>query len=148
MHMHCNVYKHNDIITNITLCIHKLRNAQSLNYGPSLSPLLKKDNLHIKDKMPAPDLSVIRRFHCIISETFAYAKSISHTNLTESDFIKSDSDYYFRVLFTRAQNLLQKPINELNSTLVEDLRHHLPHRTPSTGDKIMYTIVEEAMTAM
>ena len=59
-------YKHNDIITNITLCIHKLRNAQSLNYGPSLSPLLKKDNLHIKDKMPAPDLSVIRRFHCII----------------------------------------------------------------------------------
>ena len=64
MHMHCNVYKHNDIITNITLCIHKLRNAQSLNYRPSLSPLLKKDNLHIKDKMPAPDLSVIRRFHC------------------------------------------------------------------------------------
>ena len=49
----------------VTLCIHKLRNAQSLNYGPSLSPLLKKDNLHIKDKMPAPDLSVIRRFHCI-----------------------------------------------------------------------------------
>ena len=36
-----------------------------LSYGSGLSLLPKRDNLHIKDESPAPNLSVIRRFYCI-----------------------------------------------------------------------------------
>ena len=36
------------------------------SYGSNFSQLPKRDNLHIKDKRPAPNLSVIRKFYCII----------------------------------------------------------------------------------
>ena len=36
------------------------------SYGSNFSQLPKRDNLHIKDKRPAPNLSVIWKFYCII----------------------------------------------------------------------------------
>ena len=35
-------------------------------------------------------------------------------------------------------------MDELNTTLVEDLRRHLPHWTPNTGDRIVYTTAGSA----
>ena len=56
---------------------------------------------------------------------------------------------YNQAIYKCAQNRLQRSIDALDSTLVEDLRQHLPHWTPSTGDKFVYTRshVEEAMSA-
>ena len=41
------------------------RMLNTFSYGSTLSQLLKRDNLHIKDKRLAHNLSVIRKFHCI-----------------------------------------------------------------------------------
>ena len=41
-------------------------NAVSFEFWVKLFKLPKEDNLHIEDKMPAPNLSVIRRFYCTI----------------------------------------------------------------------------------
>ena len=41
------------------------RMLNTFSYGSGLSQLPKRDNLHIKDKRPAPNLSVIRKFYCI-----------------------------------------------------------------------------------
>ena len=38
--------------------------ALTVTYGSPRSELPKKDNLHIKDKLPVPNLSFIRKFHC------------------------------------------------------------------------------------
>ena len=35
----------------------------------------------------------------------------------------------------------------LDSTLIEDLRGHLPHWTPPKGDKIVYSTVDEGGSA-
>ena len=35
-------------------------------YGSIWSQLPKRDNLHIEDKKPAPNLSVIQKFYCIL----------------------------------------------------------------------------------
>ena len=40
-----------------------------------------------------------------------------------------------------------KSTDELDSTLIEDLQGHLPHWTPSTGDKIVYNTVDEGGSA-
>ena len=37
----------------------------TFSYGSNFFQLPKRDNLHIKDKKPAPNLSVIRKFYCI-----------------------------------------------------------------------------------
>ena len=42
------------------------RMQNTFSYGSGLSQLPKRDNLHIKDKRPAPNLSVIRKFYHII----------------------------------------------------------------------------------
>ena len=40
------------------------------SYGLILSPLLSMDNLHIKDKIPAPNVSVIREVvYCNVTES-------------------------------------------------------------------------------
>ena len=36
-----------------------------------------------------------------------------------------------------------KSADKLDSTLMEDLRRHLSHWTPSNGDKIVYSIIDE-----
>ena len=41
------------------------RMLNTFSYGSGLSQLPKRDNLHIKDKRPAPNLSVIQKFYCI-----------------------------------------------------------------------------------
>ena len=43
-----------------------LAHALTVTYGSQRSELPKKDNLHIKDKSPAPNLSSIQKFHCIV----------------------------------------------------------------------------------
>ena len=40
------------------------RMLNTFSYGLKFSQLPKRDNLHIKDKRPAPNLSVIRKFYC------------------------------------------------------------------------------------
>ena len=37
----------------------------TFSYGLNFPQLPKRDNLHIKDKRPAPNLSVIRKFYCL-----------------------------------------------------------------------------------
>ena len=44
------------------------RMLNTFSYGSNFSQLPKRDNLHIKDKRPAPNLSVIRKFYCILKE--------------------------------------------------------------------------------
>ena len=39
------------------------RMLNTFSYGLNFSQLPKRDNLHIKDKRPAPNLSVIRKFY-------------------------------------------------------------------------------------
>ena len=49
----------------VNLCRESYISGRMLNtfsYGSGLSQLPKRDNLHIKDKRPAPNLSVIRKF--------------------------------------------------------------------------------------
>ena len=41
------------------------RMLNTFSYGSNFSQLPKRDNLHIKDKTLAPNLSVIRKFYCI-----------------------------------------------------------------------------------
>ena len=41
------------------------RMLNTFSYGSGLSQLTKRDNLHIKDKRPAPNLSIIQEFYCI-----------------------------------------------------------------------------------
>ena len=41
------------------------RMLNTFSYGSNCSQLPKMDNLHIKDKTSAPNLSVIRKFYCI-----------------------------------------------------------------------------------
>ena len=45
------------------------RMLNTFSYGSNFSQLPKRDNLHIKDKRPAPNLSVIRKFYdpCLTS---------------------------------------------------------------------------------
>ena len=45
------------------------RMLNTFSYGLNFSQLPKRDNLHIKDKRPAPNLSVIRKFYCIYKIT-------------------------------------------------------------------------------
>ena len=40
------------------------RMLSTFSYGSNFSQLPKRDNLYIKDKRPAPNLSVIRKFYC------------------------------------------------------------------------------------
>ena len=83
--------------------------------------------------------------------TFAYAQSMSSKDLSENDFVTSNSDYYFHVynqaVYSCTSNRRHTSTDALDSTLIEDLRHHLPHWTPPAGDKIVYTTVEEAGSA-
>ena len=54
-----------------------------------LLPLIK-DNLHIKDKLSAPNLSFIERFHCIMKRVFGgilYMQVLCTLN----PFIRSDA---------------------------------------------------------
>ena len=41
------------------------RMLNTFSYGLIFSQLPKRDNLHIKDKRPAPNLSVIRKFYIL-----------------------------------------------------------------------------------
>ena len=41
---------------------------------------------------------------------------------------------------------VRKTGDELDSRLMEDLQGHLPHQTPSNGDKIVYSTVEGGST--
>ena len=43
----------------------RMLNTFIISYGLNFSQLPKRDNLHIKDKRPAPNLSVIQMFYCI-----------------------------------------------------------------------------------
>ena len=52
----------------VNLCRESYISGRMLNtfsYGSGLSQLLKRDNLHIKDKRPAPNLSIIQKFYFI-----------------------------------------------------------------------------------
>ena len=53
----------------------------TFSYESNLSQLPKRDNLHIKDKRPAPNLSVIRKFYCINADSVCCIKikvSLAH----------------------------------------------------------------------
>ena len=88
--------KHNDImIVLIILCLPfppyykgefmygsyiSSRMLNTFSYGSNISQLPKRDNLHIKDKRPAPNLSVIRKLYiyiyCIIIDNNASFNNI------------------------------------------------------------------------
>ena len=86
-------------------------------------------------------------------KTFVHPHSISQQNLQDCNFYvsESESDYYLhvfnRAVFNCTSTRLNQSIDNLDSTLIEDLRRHLPHWTPPTGDKVVYTTVEEAGSA-
>ena len=66
-------------------------------------------------------------------------------------YFRTGVDYYchmYKEAIVKCTNERgNKSMDELTTTLVEDLRKHLPHWTPNTGDKIVYTTVEEAGSA-
>ena len=82
-----------------------------------------------------------------------YIHTVSQQNLQDCNFYvsESESDYYLhvfnRAVFNCTSTRLNQSIDNLGSTLIEDLRRHLPHWTPPTGDKVVYTTVEEAGSA-
>ena len=88
-----------------------------------------------------------------VLNTFVYPNSIPKANLTKDNFCISESnaDYYYHVynaaIFKCSSERQKKTMDEISSTLIEDLRRHLPHWAPTTGDKIIYTTVEEAGSA-
>ena len=85
--------------------------------------------------------------------TFAYQNNIQKKNLCGDNFCISETgvDYYYHMykeaIVKCTNERGNKSMDELTTTLVEDLRKHLPHWTPNTGDKIVYTTVEEAGSA-
>ena len=59
------LFHHNNITVN--LCRESYISGRMLNtfsHGSGLSQLPKRDDLHIRDKRPAPNLSAIRKFCC------------------------------------------------------------------------------------
>ena len=42
------------------------RMLNTFSYGSNFSQLPKRDNLHIKDKRPAPNFAIIRKLYCIV----------------------------------------------------------------------------------
>ena len=75
--------------------------------------------------------------------TFVHPEHISKNNLQENDFQLSEKDYYHNnAVYKCMSNRVSKSTDELDSTLMEDLRGHLPHWTPSNGDKIVYSTVD------
>ena len=55
------------------------RMLNTFSYGLNFSQLPKRDNLHIKDKRPAPNLSVIRKFYCSSSNYYYYNYTLAMT---------------------------------------------------------------------
>ena len=56
------------VIITVNLCRESYISGMlnTFSNGSGLSQLPKRDNLHIMDKRPASDLSVIRKFYCIL----------------------------------------------------------------------------------
>ena len=62
----------------------------SPSYGSTLSPLLSKDNIHIKDKRPAPSVSIIQKFCIQVTRSrhlgILYLLVVDCTIMTKSHF--------------------------------------------------------------
>ena len=87
-------------------------------------------------------------------DSFAYPHTIKAPELDEYHF-KLDtscaSDYYMRTfmdaIFKCTLVRLVKPILELDTPLMVDIRKYLPHFTPAKGEAIVYTTVDEALAS-
>ena len=62
----------------------------------------------------------------------------------------SEKDYHHNIFNSAVYKCMSHRAgksDELDSTLMEDLQGHLPHWTPSNGDKIVYSTVDEGGSA-
>ena len=97
----------------------------------------------IKDKVP-----ILKTLTQNTLNTIAYQNNVPKKKMNGDSFCVSETgaDYYYHAyneaMLKCSNERQRKPLDELNTTLVEDLGRHLPHWTPSTGDKIVYTTVE------
>ena len=79
---------------------------------------------------------------------FVHSQHKSNNNLQENDFYISEDYYYVISIAMRKcmRHRVHKTADELDSRLMEDLRGHLPHWTPSNGDKIVSSTVKGGST--
>ena len=71
--------------------------------------------------------------------------------MQENDFQISEKDYYHNTfnnaVYKCMSHRVSKSTDELDSTLMEHLRGHLSHWTPSNRDKIVYSTIDEGGSA-
>ena len=68
----------------------------TFSYGSDLSQLPKRDNLHIKDKRPAPNFPVIRKFYILYIAIVLINKILTHNEgLDDRGTIKILKYYYY-----------------------------------------------------
>lgn len=106
---------------------------------------------HDKGSTMANNIPPLKELAKLKLNTFVHPEHISKNNLQENDFQLSEKDYYHNIfnnaVYKCMSNRVSKSTDELDSTLMEDLRGHLPHWTPSNGDKIVYSTVDEGGSA-
>ena len=98
---------------------------------------------HDKVSTPANNIPSLKELAKKKLNTFVHPEHISKDNVQENDLKISDKDYYHNIfnnaVYKCMSHRASKSTDELDSTLMEDLRGHLPHWTPSNGDKIVYS---------